>query len=150
MTTNFNSYRMYVGRCRGSRGGSRGFTLIELMIVVAVVAILASVAMASYNFAVVKSRRSAAAGCLTERAQQMERFYTVRMTYQGAPDPAACTDVSDHYDVAFQGTPDATSYVILATPKGSQATADTKCGTLSINAQGVKGKTGTGSAKDCW
>lgn len=150
MTTNFNGNRMYVGHHRGPRKSSQGFTLIELMIVVAVVAILASVAMASYNFAVVKSRRSAAAGCLTERAQQMERFYTVRMTYLNAPDPAQCADVSDHYDVAFQGTPDATSYVITATPKNGQDTADTKCGTLSINAQGVKGETGTGSANDCW
>lgn len=130
---------------------NRGFTLIELMITVAVIAILASIAMASYNFAVVKSRRSAAAGCLLERAQFMERFYTTRMTYQGAPAPAQCgADVSPHYTLAFSGTPNATTFVITATPQGSQASADAKCGTLSINAQGVKGKTGTGSVDDCW
>jgi type IV pilus assembly protein PilE len=129
----------------------RGFTLIELMITVAVVAILASVAMASYNFAVVKSRRSAVAGCLLERAQFMERHYTTNMTYAGAADPAQCgADVSPHYTLAFSGTPDGTTFVINAVPKGSQEKADTKCGTLSINAQGVKGKSGTGSVNDCW
>lgn len=130
---------------------NRGFTLIELMITVAIVAILASVAMASYNFAVVKSRRSAAAGCLLERAQFMERYYTTRMTYKDAPVPAQCgSDVSPHYTLAFSGTPDGTSYTLIATPQGGQASADTKCGTLSINAQGVKGKTGSGSVDDCW
>jgi type IV pilus assembly protein PilE len=128
-----------------------GFTLIELMITVAVVAILASIAMASYNFAVVKSRRSAAAGCLVERAQFMERYYTTKMTYKGAPKPVQCgSDVEPHYTLDFSGTPDGTTYTITAKPKGSQEKADAKCGTLSINAQGVKGKTGTGSVDDCW
>lgn len=136
---------------RRGRAHQRGFTLIELMITVAIVAILASVAMASYNFAVVKSRRSAAAGCLLEGAQFMERYYTTKMTYKDAPAPAQCgSDVSPHYTLAFSGTPNATSYIITATPKGSQASADTKCGTLSINAQGAKGKTGSGSVDDCW
>lgn len=139
-------YSRYAGR-----GRNRGFTLIELMITVAIVAILASVAMASYNFAVVKSRRSAATGCLLERAQFMERYYTTRMTYANAPNPAQCgAEVEPHYTLAFSGTPDATRYTITATPKGSQASADTKCGTLSINAQGVRGKTGSGSVNDCW
>ena len=66
----------------------RGFTLIEIMIVVLIVGVLAAIAMASYKLSVIKSRRSAAAVCLQERAQLMERFYTTRMTYVGAPAPS--------------------------------------------------------------
>ena len=73
-------------------GHSQGFTLIELMVVVAIVAILATIAVASYEYAVTKSRRSAAANCLQERAQFMERYYTTNLTYVGAPSPPAQCD----------------------------------------------------------
>lgn len=138
--------------CVGPRSRRAGFTLIELMVTVAIIAILASIALPSYNFAVVKTRRAAAAGCLTERAQTMERYYTTNLTYVGAAAPAACgSDVSPHYAIAFQGVPGTKAYEIRATPQGGQATSDTKCGTLTLNAQGVKGIVGgTGTATDCW
>ena len=129
---------------------ARGFTLLELMIVVSIVAILSTIAYASYQNQVIKSRRAAATTCLQERAQFMERWYTTKLTYAGAPDPAQCgPDLDSFYTIAFNGTPAAKTFSLTATPKNGQ-TADTKCGTLSLDAKGARGKTGTGTVADCW
>lgn len=130
------------------RAQAAGFTLIELMIVVAIVAILATIAYASYQSFIVKSRRKAAEVCLQERAQFMERYYTTKLTYAGAPDPAQCNDLGSFYTVEFSGTPDANSFVIQAKPSSKQN--DSLCGTLSINAKGTRGETGSGTVEDCW
>ena len=132
-------------------GSSAGFTLLELMIVVAIVAILATIAYASYQNQIIKSRRAAATTCLQERAQFMERYYTTNLTYAGAPDPASCgQDLDPFYTVAFNGTPGAKTYLIEATPTASQP--DGKCATLGINAQGVRSASGSYSAtpEQCW
>src|SRR3546814_14075757 len=69
----------------------RGFTLIELMVVVAIIAILASIAYPAYTDYIVKTRRSAGAACLLEQAPFMERYYTTNMGYSSAALPAtAC------------------------------------------------------------
>lgn len=140
----------------GSTGfRERGFTLIELVIVVAIVAILATIAFASYRGQVVKSRRAAAATCLLERAQYMERYYTTYLSYDSTPAPviSQCdNEVSPFYQVSLAtGSLGAKSFTLQAVPQGAQATSDGKCGTLSITAKGVRGKTGTAtSADDCW
>ncbi|MEN1956330.1 type IV pilin protein [Luteimonas changyuni] len=128
-----------------------GFTLIEVMIVVVILAILSSIAYASYSGHVIKSRRAAAATCLQERAQFMERYYTTNLTYAGAAAPAACgPDLDAFYTVAFDGVPDGKTYVIQATPTSRQA--DTKCAVLGINAQGVRTASGsyTATPEQCW
>lgn len=136
------------------RSTSKGFTLIELMIVVAIVAILATVAVASYQFAVTKSRRAAAANCLQERAQFMERWYTTNLTYVGAANPPAQCDGNispQHYAVTFAAAPTANAYTLLATPQNGQLANDTLCGVLSLTAQGVRGEAGSAAtADDCW
>jgi len=110
-----------------------GFTLIELMIVVAIVAILAGLALAGYEYAIRKTRRAAAQGCLTEAAQFMERHYTIHMSYVSAMPPACSADVTDHYTIAFAaGEPTAATYRLEAVPHGAQA-KDTACGTMSID-----------------
>lgn len=136
------------------KGSDAGFTLIELMIVVAIVAILAAVATASYTHFVTKSRRAAAATCLQERAQFMERYYTTNLSYEGAANPPAQCDGGlspTHYVVSFSADPTATAYTLLATPQGGQAARDGKCGTLSLDAQGTRGKSGSAATiNECW
>src|SRR5689334_7187734 len=89
-----------------------GFTLLELMIVVGIVAALAAMALAGYGFATKKTRRAAAQGCLTEAAQQMERFYTTNMTYAGAGLPACSADVTQYYTLSFNGANTASAYTL--------------------------------------
>lgn len=129
-----------------------GFTLIELMVTVAVIGILAAVAFPSYQTYVLRTHRVTAAACLSEMAQQMERYYTSNLSYSGAavPAPTCANDVAGRYGFAFAaGQPTATTYTINAAPTGAQS-SDTKCDTLSITQAGVKGVSGTGSATECW
>ncbi|MFO1262009.1 MAG: type IV pilin protein [Rhodoferax sp.] len=135
---------------------NHGFTLIEVMIVVAIVGLLAAVALPSYNSHVLRTRRAAAAGCLLELAQQMERRYTTSMSYAGTTLPsAACnanatTELANFYTFAFDADPTATAFKINATPINAQ-TADTKCGTLVIDQAGKKDISGgTDTWQACW
>ena len=142
--------------CHSSTGySSAGFTLIVLIIVVAFVAILASIAFASYQDSVVKSRRRAAATCAIEAAQFMERFYTTNLRYDRSLAGAAvampaltCTNPAI-YTHALQNVT-ATTYTIVATPQGAQARNDLRCGTLSTTHSGITSKSGTGTLAECW
>lgn len=134
----------------------RGFTLLELMIVVAVIAILAAIAYPSYTDYVTKTRRAAAAACAMEAAHYMERYYTTKMTYVlpgELPTTECMNDMTEHYTVALSGAETATTYTVQAVPVpgSAQASRDTKCGTLSIDQVGVKGETGSAAtAAECW
>lgn len=133
---------------------NKGFTLIELMIVVAIVGILAAVAYPSYQRYVQDSRRSDARANLVQLAQFMERYYTANGRYVdgGGNAPAlpfteSPRDGNDkYYDLQLQGV-NAQNYTLTATPKG--AMAGDRCGTLSINQAGVKAASG-GSVDECW
>lgn len=135
-------------------GSNRGFTLIELMVVVLIVAILGSIAYNAYSNNVLNSRRSAASACLVEQAQFMERYYTTRLTYRDANPVLACeTDLAGFYTFSTPTAATATDtiYSLTATPVvGSPQAKDTKCGALGLNQAGAKSKTGSGTVADCW
>ena len=134
---------------------SAGFTLLELMIVVGIVAILAALAISGYGYAMVKSRRAAVEGCLQESSQFMERFYTTNLAYDKDTDgndvaaPTCSQDSTPYYTVGFgAGEPTATTYVLEAVPTSKQK--DSRCGTLTIDNKGIKTASGTGGVAACW
>jgi type IV pilus assembly protein PilE len=131
---------------------SRGFTLIEVMIAVVIIAVLAGIAYPSYNNHVTKTRRAAAAGCLLENAQLLERYFTTNLTYVGAAVNQCGGNIDAHYQIGFDGAAVARSYAIRAVPLGQQLARDTKCGTLGLTSTGLRSATGSASATpaQCW
>jgi type IV pilus assembly protein PilE len=130
----------------------KGFSLIEIMIVVAIVGILASIAYPSYLQYVLRSWRVTASGCVLQLAQGMERRFTTSMSYVGglpADDCSTENGMAARYTIGLAAAATANAYTIQAVPQGVQ-TADTQCGTISINQIGARNKTGTGSLQDCW
>lgn len=126
-----------------------GFTLIELMITVAIIGILSAIAYPSYQSSVQKSWRSTAAACLVQLAQGMERRYTANSSYVGDDlPPASCTaEVAARYVISFATATAATTFSLQAAPQAIQA--DDVCGTLSINEMGQKAAS-TGTVAECW
>ncbi|HRP98309.1 MAG TPA: type IV pilin protein [Rhodocyclaceae bacterium] len=121
-----------------------GFTLIELMIVVVVIAILAAVALPSYQEHVRKSRRVDAQTAMLELAQFMERHYTTSNSYAGAALPGGVTDrVADFYTITLSAQ-SAQAYTLQAAPTSRQS-AD-MCGTLTLSHTGVR----TPTSDHCW
>ncbi len=143
---------------------SGGFTLMELMITVVIIAILAAIAWPIYSKYITKTRRVAAEGCLSEYANYMERYYTTHLRYNndGASTPVPNTKALANLDCSgnaqtgrfytydFPATSlSVSSYSVTATPQGIQSTNDTKCGMLSLDEKGARSADGTDPGS-CW
>jgi type IV pilus assembly protein PilE len=131
-----------------------GFTLIELMIAVAVVGILATIAATSYQGQLQRSRRTDARSALLDLAGREEKLYSTTNAYsQAASDLgyAAFTQRigSGFYTVGVAVPNPPISYVITATAVGAQA-SDTACATLWVDQTGAQGSTGSGTPATCW
>jgi type IV pilus assembly protein PilE len=141
----------------GAYTRERGVTLIELMITVAIVAILAAIAYPSYTQYVLRSHRTAAKTALHDMASRQERFFSTNNTYATTlaqlnypAGGSAIPDASSHYYDLSINAANATSYTLWAAPAGSQLN-DAECGTFTLDQLGNQGMNGgTSTPQTCW
>lgn len=137
-----------------SKGG--GFTLLEVIVVVAIVAILSSIALPNYNEHVRRSERVAARAVLLEAANWMERHFSMHHTYLGSDDriPELPEDLNRspksgaaRYAIRLTaGKTQATAYELSAAPGRPD-----KCGTFTLDHTGARGLIGnTAPLAECW
>jgi type IV pilus assembly protein PilE len=122
-----------------ARGVSRGFTLIELMIAVAVVGILTAIAIPSYQDYVRRGAIEEATSSLSSGRTAMEQFFLDNRTYAGGPCPAN----TDRFGMLCAFTP--TAYVITATGTGAMATF-----VYTINQRNLRTTAGPWGTGNCW
>jgi type IV pilus assembly protein PilE len=139
-------------------GRRKGFTLVELMVTVAIVAILAVIATPVFNQQIHKSRRTEARTTLLDLAARAERQYSTSNTYWGnttagkllPPDLGysggwPITTTSGYYTILLSNNGDGTAFTFTATAAGAQST-DTQCATMSVDNTGNQ----TASDPGCW
>jgi len=160
-------------------GRPRGFTLVELMVAVAVVAILAAIAIPSYSAYVVRGKRAQAKAALLQAAQFLERNYSSAGCYDfsdapsclarkpvGAGTAVAPSNTTSDYAMAFGALPAGTlpgqGFTLTATPCGAFAGGcaggstftDAECGTFTLDNTGAKGALAGAAAaavaQQCW
>lgn len=131
--------------------------MIEVMIVVAIVALLAAIAIPSYTTYMFDSRRVDGVSFLTEVAGEQIRFYSeynrfgTTMAELGYGDEAIADSDEGFYTVDIATSNANQSYVLTATPvAGGPQAKDTKCGVLTLNSSKQRTVSGTGTPAECW
>jgi type IV pilus assembly protein PilE len=132
----------------------RGFTLVELMITVGIVAILAAIAIPSYQSFVRQSNRTDATRTMALDAQALQRCYSQNFSYlaAGCNIVAGTVNSPNNYYSINIAIPSATQYTLTATPQGGQV-GDTQCATIVLQSTGQQTAQDTSmndTSKACW
>ncbi|NMZ74989.1 type IV pilin protein [Pseudomonas nitroreducens] len=141
----------------------RGFTLIEMMITVAIIAILAMIAYPSYQQYILRGNRTEAQSLLNDAAARQERYFAQNNAYtddlsklnmrnsSGTGTTASVQSDTGLYTLTLSTTASGSGgYLLTATPRRAPQTSDSQCTTLTLNALGTKGSSGSAAATECW
>lgn len=134
-------------------GFDKGFTILELLIVVAVIAILGAIAYPSYLDYTIRGKRSEGRALLLDTAARLERYYSDNNKYATAddtlPSGAGITSTSEngYYTVSITTSSPYQTFTLTATPA---TFSDADCGNLTLTQTGEKGRTGSADLKECW
>lgn len=126
-----------------------GFSLIEILITVAIMTIITSIAIPVYTQHLVHAKRLEAEISLSKLAAALEQYAIANNTYKNANGETLKISPLKNYQLEIASATD-TQFSLNAFPLGAQAKNDEKCATLTLNSNGEKGITGSGTIEECW